>query len=173
MRACAEFRKELPLFYFELFKASTVIGLLKSARLLRLFRVARKLDRYSEYGVAVLFLLMCFFVLFAHWLACLWNFISTTEEHLPDSWVRRLNDDLHPLPAPVTCLCNKVLDNITNNTFKTNTTEPPMIQLGIDERYIASLYFIVSSLTSVGFGNIAATTMHEQIFSVVVMMLGG
>ncbi|XP_016424664.1 potassium voltage-gated channel subfamily H member 2-like [Sinocyclocheilus rhinocerous] len=36
---------------------TTLIGLLKTARLLRLVRVARKLDRYSEYGAAVLFLL--------------------------------------------------------------------------------------------------------------------
>uniref|UniRef100_A0A673ME15 Potassium voltage-gated channel, subfamily H (eag-related), member 6b n=1 Tax=Sinocyclocheilus rhinocerous TaxID=307959 RepID=A0A673ME15_9TELE len=35
---------------------ATLIGLLKTARLLRLVRVARKLDRYSEYGAAVLFL---------------------------------------------------------------------------------------------------------------------
>ncbi len=45
-----------------------MIGLLKTARLLRLVRVARKLDRYSEYGAAVLFLLMCTFALIAHWL---------------------------------------------------------------------------------------------------------
>uniref|UniRef100_A0A5F9DC38 Potassium voltage-gated channel subfamily H member 2 n=1 Tax=Oryctolagus cuniculus TaxID=9986 RepID=A0A5F9DC38_RABIT len=32
-----------------------LIGLLKTARLLRLVRVGRKLDRYSEYGAAVLF----------------------------------------------------------------------------------------------------------------------
>ena len=32
---------------------TTLIGLLKTARLLRLVRVARKLDRYSEYGAAV------------------------------------------------------------------------------------------------------------------------
>lgn len=45
-----------------------MVGLLKTARLLRLVRVARKLDRYSEYGAAVLFLLMCTFALIAHWL---------------------------------------------------------------------------------------------------------
>jgi len=46
--------------------------LLKTARLLRLVRVARKLDRYSEYGAAVLLLLMATFALIAHWLACIW-----------------------------------------------------------------------------------------------------
>uniref|UniRef100_A0A4W2D4M2 Voltage-gated inwardly rectifying potassium channel KCNH2 n=1 Tax=Bos indicus x Bos taurus TaxID=30522 RepID=A0A4W2D4M2_BOBOX len=53
-----------------------LIGLLKTARLLRLVRVARKLDRYSEYGAAVLFLLMCTFALIAHWLACICSLTS-------------------------------------------------------------------------------------------------
>lgn len=46
--------------------------MLKTARLLRLVRVARKIDRYSEYGAAVLVLLMATFALIAHWLACIW-----------------------------------------------------------------------------------------------------
>lgn len=49
-----------------------MIGLLKTARLLRLVRVARKIDRYSEYGAAVLLLLVAAFALVAHWLACIW-----------------------------------------------------------------------------------------------------
>jgi hypothetical protein len=54
------------------FQTTTLIGLLKTARLLRLVRVARKIDRYSEYGAAVLLLLMATFALIAHWLACIW-----------------------------------------------------------------------------------------------------
>ena len=72
------------------FQTTTLIGLLKTARLLRLVRVARKIDRYhsswlsilvvtpsllarySEYGAAVLILLMSAFALVAHWLACIW-----------------------------------------------------------------------------------------------------
>ena len=53
-------------------QTTTLIGLLKTARLLRLVRVARKIDRYSEYGAAVLILLMATFALIAHWLACIW-----------------------------------------------------------------------------------------------------
>jgi potassium voltage-gated channel Eag-related subfamily H member 2 len=45
-----------------------LIGLLKTARLLRLVRVVRKSDRYSEYGAAILILLMSTFALIAHWL---------------------------------------------------------------------------------------------------------
>ncbi|OTF79728.1 hypothetical protein BLA29_012863, partial [Euroglyphus maynei] len=45
------------------FQTTTLIGLLKTARLLRLVRVARKIDRYSEYGAAVLILLVAGFAL--------------------------------------------------------------------------------------------------------------
>lgn len=60
-------------------QTTTLIGLLKTARLLRLVRVARKIDRYSEYGAAVLILLMATFALIAHWLACIWY---VTHTHL-------------------------------------------------------------------------------------------
>lgn len=49
---------------------------LKVVRLLRLGRVVRKLDRYLEYGAAMLILLLCFYMLVAHWLACIWYSIG-------------------------------------------------------------------------------------------------
>lgn len=62
-------------------QTTTLIGLLKTARLLRLVRVARKIDRYSEYGAAVLVLLMATFALIAHWLACIWYVFSGSQPH--------------------------------------------------------------------------------------------
>lgn len=41
------------------------------------------------------------------------------------------------------------------------------------ECYIASLYFTMTSLTSVGFGNISANTEGEQIFCIVMLIFGG
>ena len=41
------------------------------------------------------------------------------------------------------------------------------------DAYVSSLYFILTSLTTVGFGNIAPNTVAEKIFSVVVLLLGG
>ena len=64
-------------------QTTTLIGLLKTARLLRLVRVARKIDRYSEYGAAVLILLMSAFALVAHWLACIWYAIGFAERSGP------------------------------------------------------------------------------------------
>lgn len=43
----------------------------------------------------------------------------------------------------------------------------------IKECYIASLYFTMTSLTSVGFGNVSANTENEQIFCVIMLIFGG
>ncbi|CAH2328710.1 potassium voltage-gated channel subfamily H member 5 [Pelobates cultripes] len=141
---------------------SSLFSSLKVVRLLRLGRVARKLDHYLEYGAAVLVLLVCVFGLVAHWLACIWYSIGDYE----------------------------VIDEVTNTT----KTDSWLYQLGLsigtpyrynvsgsgqweggpskDSLYISSLYFTMTSLTTIGFGNIAPTTDAEKIFSVAMMMVG-
>ncbi|XP_015241424.1 PREDICTED: potassium voltage-gated channel subfamily H member 4-like [Cyprinodon variegatus] len=42
----------------------------------------------------------------------------------------------------------------------------------IPSAYVASLYFTLSSLTSVGFGNVCANTDAEKIFSICIMLIG-
>jgi len=58
---------------------STLIHMLKVARLLRLARLLQKLDRYYQYSVVVLTLLMATFTVLAHGLACIWYFIGRRE----------------------------------------------------------------------------------------------
>ncbi|XP_061441923.1 potassium voltage-gated channel subfamily H member 2 isoform X2 [Rhineura floridana] len=130
-------------------ETTTLIGLLKTARLLRLVRVARKLDRYSEYGAAVLFLLMCTFALIAHWLACIWYAIGNMEDKTI-GW-------LHSLGSQIGKPYNE-----------TNPRMGPTIK----DKYITALYFTFSSLTSVGFGNVSPNTNPEKIFSICVMLIG-
>ena len=50
-----------------------------------------------------------------------------------------------------------------------NTLGGPSIR----SAYIAALYFTLSSLTSVGFGNVSANTDAEKIFSICTMLIGG
>lgn len=45
--------------------------------------------------------------------------------------------------------------------------------LGPASAYISALYFTCTSLTSVGFGNVAPNTNAEKIFSVIAMLIGG
>nr|CAB3258015.1 potassium voltage-gated channel subfamily H member 7 [Phallusia mammillata] len=139
---------------------TTLIGLLKTARLLRLVRVARKLDRYSEFGAAVLFLLMCSFVLIAHWLACIWYAIGNMERPMLDNsigWLDTLGDQLH---TPY--------NNTYVNGILVSSTGGP----STSDKYITALYFTFSSLTSVGFGNVSPNTNNEKIFSICVMLIG-
>ncbi|XP_057188977.1 potassium voltage-gated channel subfamily H member 2a [Triplophysa rosa] len=133
-------------------ETTTLIGLLKTARLLRLVRVARKLDRYSEYGAAVLFLLMCTFALIAHWLACIWYAIGNVERNSQSriGWLNSLGDQL-------------------GKPYNVNL---PGSGPSIKDKYVTALYFTFSSLTSVGFGNVSPNTNSEKIFSICVMLIG-
>nr|XP_034180285.1 potassium voltage-gated channel subfamily H member 2 isoform X3 [Osmia lignaria] len=133
-------------------ETTTLIGLLKTARLLRLVRVARKIDRYSEYGAAVLLLLMGTFALIAHWMACIWYAIGNAERPTLKSKVGWLD----------------ILANDTHQFYSHNNTGGPSIK----SRYITALYFTFSSLTSVGFGNVAPNTDAEKIFTIIVMLIG-
>ncbi|XP_064030117.1 potassium voltage-gated channel subfamily H member 6 isoform X3 [Pogoniulus pusillus] len=134
-------------------ETTTLIGLLKTARLLRLVRVARKLDRYSEYGAAVLFLLMCTFALIAHWLACIWYAIGNVERPYMEhkiGWLDNLGDQ------------------IGKRYNDSDLSSGPSIK----DKYVTALYFTFSSLTSVGFGNVSPNTNSEKIFSICVMLIG-
>lgn len=53
-------------------QTTTLIGLLKTVRLLRLIRVAHKFEKVSEYGAVVLIVMMATFAMVAHWMACVW-----------------------------------------------------------------------------------------------------
>lgn len=147
------FCKLLKIPFFFPFQTTTLIGLLKTARLLRLVRVARKLDRYSEYGAAVLFLLMCTFALIAHWLACIWYAIGNVERSGSSriGWLHSLGEQL---------------GKPYNETI-------PASGPTIKDKYVTALYFTFSSLTSVGFGNVSPNTNSEKIFSICVMLIGG
>ncbi|XP_061787764.1 voltage-gated delayed rectifier potassium channel KCNH4-like [Nerophis lumbriciformis] len=53
--------------------------------------------------------------------------------------------------------------------YVNNTVGGPSVR----SSYIAALYFTLSSLTSVGFGNVCANTDAEKIFSICTMLIGG
>lgn len=92
-------------------------------------------------------LLTGLFTLIAHWLACIWHGIGYSENQNEFGWIQELKKNL----------------NLENNS-----TGPD-----IQTRYITALYFTLSSLTSVGFGNVSPNTDAEKIFSVCVMIIGG
>ena len=133
---------------------------MKVVRLLRLGRVVRKLDRYLEYGAAMLILLLCFYMLVAHWLACIWYSIgrSDADNGVQYSWLWKLA-------------------NVTQSPYAyvwSNTSNSPELVNGPARKtmYVTALYFTMTCMTSVGFGNVAAETDNEKIFTTCMMIIG-
>uniref|UniRef100_A0A8C6P3R8 Potassium voltage-gated channel, subfamily H (eag-related), member 5b n=1 Tax=Nothobranchius furzeri TaxID=105023 RepID=A0A8C6P3R8_NOTFU len=141
---------------------SSLFSSLKVVRLLRLGRVARKLDHYLEYGAAVLVLLVCVFGLVAHWLACIWYSIGDYEVIDEATNTIKMDSWLYQLAISI------------GSPYRYNASGSGHWEggPGKDSLYITSLYFTMTSLTTIGFGNIAPTTDGEKIFSVAMMMVG-
>ncbi|XP_033968137.1 voltage-gated delayed rectifier potassium channel KCNH5 [Pseudochaenichthys georgianus] len=141
---------------------SSLFSSLKVVRLLRLGRVARKLDHYLEYGAAVLVLLVCVFGLVAHWLACIWYSIGDYEVIDEATNTIKMDSWLYQLALSI------------GSPYRYNASGSGQWEggPGKDSLYITSLYFTMTSLTTIGFGNIAPTTDGEKIFSVAMMMVG-
>lgn len=139
----------------------SLFSALKVVRLLRLGRVVRKLDRYLEYGAAMLILLLCFYMLVAHWLACVWYSIgrSDADSGLQYSWLWKLA-------------------NVTQTPYSyvwSNESDGPELVNGPSRKtmYVTALYFTMTCMTSVGFGNVAAETDNEKIFTICMMIVAG
>ncbi|XP_056389306.1 potassium voltage-gated channel subfamily H member 8-like isoform X2 [Hyla sarda] len=149
------------------------VHLLKTVRLLRLLRLLQKLDRYSQYSAVVLTLLMSMFALLAHWMACVWYFIGQKEVELNEiGWIHELSKRLgmpyhDRLDISSSGSANSNGSHVLNQSFSDITGGP-----SLRSSYITSLYFALSSLTSVGFGNVSANTDAEKIFSICTMLIG-
>ena len=75
---------------------------------------------------------------------------------LMDGFFFSLSHSIHP---PV---------NLSSKSAEDGESGGPSIR----SRYVTALYFTFSSLTSVGFGNVAPTTNMEKVFSVIIMLVG-
>ncbi|XP_030066245.1 potassium voltage-gated channel subfamily H member 8 [Microcaecilia unicolor] len=159
------------------------VHLLKTVRLLRLLRLLQKLDRYSQYSAVVLTLLMSMFGLLAHWMACVWYFIGQKEVNDLHTWeIGWLHELAKRLGTPYSSvIAAKSHDSVNstdlvtylNDSHEGNSTGCDLIGgPTIRSSYITSLYFALSSLTSVGFGNVSANTDTEKIFSICTMLIG-
>ncbi|CAH8874975.1 unnamed protein product [Trichobilharzia szidati] len=135
---------------------SSLFGALKVVRLLRIGRVTRKLDQYLEYMAASLLLMISGFVLLAHWLACVWYSVGQTDlkNGIYYGWIPRLLNDIDQ-----------------GKSIPTNWTSgnPPLPRT---MTYVTSLYFTLSLITSIGFGNVSATTFGEKLVAAVFMLIG-
>ncbi|MEL7309356.1 MAG: ion transporter [Pseudomonadota bacterium] len=141
-----------PIFFPLLQEISHLFSALKVVRLLRIGRVARKFGQYVEYVAALLLIMIVFFFLLAHWLACVWYKVGLDDigDKIYYGWIPHLQND-------------------TLNNFNSSDTNNPSTAMA----YVTALYFTMSSLTSIGFGNVSANTLREKAVSIFFMLVGG
>ncbi|MPC29922.1 Potassium voltage-gated channel subfamily H member 2 [Portunus trituberculatus] len=84
----------------------------------------------------------------------------------PSQWYAIGNAERPGLPHKIGWLDH--LANATRQYYYGNSTGGPTLRA----KYVTALYFTFSSLTSVGFGNVAPNTDVEKIFTILVMLIG-
>ena len=140
-----------------------ILRLLRAARLLKMLRLVRLKRLLKNFlsrlaiNYSMFKLVQCIVGVFAasHWFACIWGLQAAFQETRASSWMGEFGYcELTSPPAggPPTAEC--------------------MHPFAL---YIASFYWSVMTITSIGYGDIAASTGHtaEQALCAVLMLAGG
>ena len=155
-------------------KVLRVMRVLRLAKLLRLLRGMRLLQRwetrlsidYSAVTMLSSFVLVC---AVAHWSACLWAAVVAFADKLEDTWLHNLGYCVER---------SSLTDQAALAKF---SNDPPIDDASVyacvphGSLYAASLYFAIMTITSIGYGDIAATPQVplEQLTVAVLMLIGG
>lgn len=128
---------------------SVFVKILKSCKALRLLRLSRLfkfLERQQLVGHVMRMLRMLFFFfLFAHWVACLWYALGAyyfTHSQGVDGWLPACAPPLDPNSSPFSDL------------------------------YVTSLYWVLTTWVTVGYGDVLPRTDLEKCFAMSVMVVG-
>jgi len=163
-------------------KVFRMIRMARLIKLVRLVRSSRILKRFEtrmaiNYGTLSLIKIGVGLLITSHWTACIWGLQTQWESPRATWYVYFGYCKFVPPPdfafyadqhvagnLTATALYNEVLDNV--------------VHYQCDEamrRYIASLYWAMMTITSIGYGDIAATPGNalEQAVGVVLMLSGG
>ena len=89
------------------------------------------------------------------------------HDNISRSWLVLLQQQQQLGHQNVTCVMVGSFSHVQSFIFLTK-----FWNIQDSDAYITALYFTCTSLTTVGFGNVAANTKYEKIFSIVIMMVG-
>ena len=133
----------LPLFFPILLPYKSVLALTRLLRLIKIYRFLTILNRIPHLNPTIVRIirLLISVTVYAHWIACIWLYISVFELHTAtpkDTWAVRYEIS-------------------EQDTFA---------------QYVRSLYWVITTMTTVGYGDITPNNTIETIFTMVVMILG-
>lgn len=146
-----------------------VLRIFKLIRVLRICKVAKKLDGYTRNGPLSLALLMALFVMVGHWLACRWFWVGRLSFSATDGIV---NENLNNGRHGTGWITQYFTENKYNFTGNLTGDYAESAKPYHPELYASSLYFIMTILCTVGFGNIAPYDEAEMLFCIICMILG-
>ena len=166
-------------------KGVRMLRLLRLAKMLRLGRLKRIMERYSEelqpYIKMVKLIGMLLVAAFlAHLLASFWFFVGQDsyikhDGSLVTGWV----EDYWSLPRSVNCTIGDAEDPVVCLPWAAASVEVGLGGTGSegeltwDVAYLVSYYWAVTTLTTIGYGDITPHTKEEMAFSIVGEALGG
>eukprot|EP00854_Cymbomonas_tetramitiformis_P003797 gene3797-4751_t len=140
-------------------KLMKLFRLVRLVKLLRLMRLGRLLDRYQDELFNILRVVACvklivFLLYLGHIFGCMMYFFSSG------------NDWLTPYERQ-----EKAAGRSSAWLYSEFGDDPESVAL--IHRYVAAAYWAFTTMTTVGYGDIQATTVAERVFSIIGMIAGG
>jgi hypothetical protein len=138
-----------------LIKIFRLTRMLKLIRFFKLSKIGKLVDSLNInpalLGVQKLILQICFV---AHIVACFWHFITTSDVRIHDK--EGATDSLRPNPDGATWTATFGYENKPKGAV-----------------YVAAFYWTISTMLSIGYGDITGTNKAERIYCIFTMVLGG
>ena len=129
-------------YYDKISKYSKFVRIIRLLRVVKLKKIVKNWEEYIGNslfvnGIINLLNLSMTILFLAHWCACIWYSIGSSETKY--SWLQD--------------------SNLSNES--------------VADQYVASLYFAITTMLTVGYGDILPVNLEERIFTIFVMFLGG
>jgi len=144
--------------FFRLFRLARILRLLKLPRLLTLLR--RMEQRFNVHpGLSRMNRILLSVIFGVHFAACLWFLIGRSIQYcgMPDPW---------PVATMAEMSCSWISQSGFVYGFHLNET------ISLQRQYVSSFYYCLTTLATVGYGDISGKTYAEQIFAMVLMIFG-